>query len=685
MPLPGIAEMGLHANKLPSFEPKSKREAYIARTLGHKYQFIERLGEGGSTATVYAVVNKSLDRIEALKVLPDDLMRDKEFLDRFKVEAKICASFSHPNIVTIYDYERLDKFYFFSMLFVDGPTLTKFTKPPNTMPIHRICRNMATICDAIHYAHQQGVIHRDIKASNVMLDQSGKPYITDFGIAKWERSLTRTQTGVLMGSPYYMSPEQIEGHDLDCRSDIYSLGVTLYVLLTQRYPFQGETAMSILAKRLSRPATPPETYNPDLPPRLIAILTKTLEPDRRDRYQTAAELADEINDFLQCETDAAAPEAPDSPPVIERIPPAMRFARKKWLMAVVAMLAIAITFPLLLTSKEDVPAPVPLQKKANERPIIQTEKPLAGPLPPEKAPPSDGAYESALRLADVIEENEMQSRVTQTQKVISALLVDAAAEFAAGRFEECIRIGEQGLSKINQIPSEEQQQFDDVRIELRTYIDHATVQVKKNDEDSRKTRENKKRLELLDELNRLLGSLKNQWTQKDYKGCLKSANSALKNIARQPAEQQPTYSDIKNEIVRYKTKAKEKLSRQKRYQELNRLAAIVEGHFRNDQYAQCIAAASTAQTTFNSLPANEKRGYAKLEEKVKRYKMQAEKAKKKRARQIAALDIIDKKIAHSNLKEAMSLIDALLIQSNLDADMEKALQSRRKTIVRVLK
>ena len=291
--------MEYDANRLKPYQPRSEREAIIARTLGNRYHIIKHLGEGGSGATVFAVYNKFLDRIEALKVLSDDLTWDSDFIDRFKVEAKISASLAHPNIVTIYEYQNINNLYFFTMLYIDGPPLTNFIRPSNSMPARRVCATIATVCDAINYAHQRGVIHRDLKVSNIILDLSGKPYVTDFGIAKWEKSLTLTHTGQILGSPHYVSPEQAAGREIDARSDIYALGVTLYVLLTHHYPFSGDTPPLTIAQRLYQPPIPPQTHKPDMHPRLIKIIDKALQKKRRDRYQTAMELARDLNDFVQ--------------------------------------------------------------------------------------------------------------------------------------------------------------------------------------------------------------------------------------------------------------------------------------------------------------------------------------------------------------------------------------------------
>ena len=330
------------------FKPKTEREADIVRSLKGRYQFIQNLGEG-SFSTVYVVINKSLDRVEALKVLSDDLTRQDDFLDRFQDEARISASFAHPNIVTVYEYKKINTFYYFTMFYVDGPPLSNFLNTASGMSTRRACSNIATVCDAIHYAHQRGVVHRDLTAYNIVLDQSGKPYVTDFGIAKWEKSLTRTQTGLIMGSPHYVSPEQAQGFEIDARADIYSLGITLYALLTHHYPFRGDTPHLTIANRLSRGPTPPETYKPDLAPELKKILDKALQKNRRNRYQTADEMAVDLYAFVQSKTCTRGDKASIAPQM-QALPiqPKKPATIHKWLIFAVVIIAITVAMVFFL-------------------------------------------------------------------------------------------------------------------------------------------------------------------------------------------------------------------------------------------------------------------------------------------------------------------------------------------------
>jgi serine/threonine protein kinase len=335
------------------------------------------------------------------------------------------------------------------MFFVNGPPLTKFIKPSNKMSVYDICTKIATICDAIHYAHQRGVIHRDIKASNIMMDKYGKPYITDFGIAKWERSLTQTEPGALMGSPQYMPPEQVEGHILDARSDIYSLGVTLYILLTQRYPFEGKTAMSILARRLSQEPTPPERYHPDMPPMLSEIISKTLQPDRRDRYQTAAELSDCLTEFVQSAKRAGVPKSSGPPRQRQGIKPDRPMFDKRWLIAMFAVLSMAITVaPFLSVKQEDFTSSS--QVDAFQKLSNQKKRTFSVPKDPTT---EDNTQASNSKPAHGVKEKQTKPQAIRKKTTTE---MSRLAESSKGKMDDINKIKKSQRKKIVKIQKNEQ-------------------------------------------------------------------------------------------------------------------------------------------------------------------------------------------------------------------------------------
>jgi serine/threonine protein kinase len=200
------------------------REKEIAAQLAGRYELVELLGRGGF-AEVYRVVNVRLHRTEALKILSEKLTDEQDFARRFEQEARVAASLDHPNIVKIYDFGGLDGLFWFSMQLVDGPSLGRRMKSGSRVEPFTAARIGIRVLDALRYSHERGVIHRDIKPDNILIDREGRPYITDFGVAKSQLALVKTQAGMLLGSPAYMSPEQLQGKTLDGRSDLYSSGL----------------------------------------------------------------------------------------------------------------------------------------------------------------------------------------------------------------------------------------------------------------------------------------------------------------------------------------------------------------------------------------------------------------------------------------------------------------------------
>ncbi len=257
------------------------------------YTIIKPIDSGGM-ATVYLAEQKSLGRQVAIKIMAEHLNRDQSFAERFAQEAKIASHLNHPNIVTIYDYGVINSTHhgstlYLVMAFVEGQDL-KSLQPKLTL-VARL-KIIQDIANALHYAHEQGVIHRDIKPQNILVDrQTERAYLTDFGVAKARQSRAElTQTGMTLGTPHYMSPEQALGKPLDSRADIYSLGVVLYFLLTGHVPYDGESEVAIGLKHFTDPI-------PRLP-RLFdcfqPVLDKALAKQADDRYQTAGEFAEAV-------------------------------------------------------------------------------------------------------------------------------------------------------------------------------------------------------------------------------------------------------------------------------------------------------------------------------------------------------------------------------------------------------
>ncbi|HEY5911396.1 MAG TPA: serine/threonine-protein kinase [Verrucomicrobiae bacterium] len=263
------------------------------------YELLEKIGQGGM-GVVYKARQLNLDRIVALKLLPFGQFSNEETVQRFKIEAAAAAGLQHPNIVAIHDVGEEDGQHYFSMDFIEGQTLAEVVRE-KPLPARRAAGYLKTIAEAVHYAHQHGILHRDLKPSNILIDRSDQPRITDFGLAK---RLTvdsdMTLTGQVLGSPNFMAPEQAEGrlHQVGPATEVYSLGALLYHLLTRQPPFQADTLTSLLKQVIETEPVPPRLLNPGVPKDLETICLKCMEKEPARRYQTAKALAEDLDRFL---------------------------------------------------------------------------------------------------------------------------------------------------------------------------------------------------------------------------------------------------------------------------------------------------------------------------------------------------------------------------------------------------
>ena len=261
-----------------------------------RYEVGRLLGAGGM-AEVFEGRDRLLARRVAIKVLQAQFVRDPSFLIRFKREAQAAASLSHPNIVGVYDTGSEDGTHFIVMEYVDGRTLKDVIRAEGPLYPERAAEICADVCSALAAAHARGLIHRDIKPGNVMLTPEGKVKVMDFGIARATTSETITQTAAVVGTAQYISPEQAQGQTVDYRSDLYSVGCCLYEMLTGTVPFTGATPVAIAYRHVREDPTPPRQLNPDVPPPLEAICLKAMAKLPDNRYQTAAELHDDLERF----------------------------------------------------------------------------------------------------------------------------------------------------------------------------------------------------------------------------------------------------------------------------------------------------------------------------------------------------------------------------------------------------
>ena len=276
------------------------------RVLNDRYEIHRRLARGGM-AQVYLARDRSLDRPVAVKELVPEFATDPSFVERFRREAQAAANLSHPNIVGVYDWGAQDGTYFIVMEYVDGPSLSRVLRADGPFHPRRAAEIAAEVAAGLGFAHSRGVVHRDVKPGNVLLTRSGQSKVTDFGIARALSSSDEdlTQAGSVMGTATYFSPEQAQGLPVDPRSDLYSLGVVLYELVTGRPPFSGETPLAIAYKHVQDQPAPPSTLMTGLPPSLEAIIMKLLAKRPDDRYASAEDLRADLNRFLAGETTVA--------------------------------------------------------------------------------------------------------------------------------------------------------------------------------------------------------------------------------------------------------------------------------------------------------------------------------------------------------------------------------------------
>jgi len=261
-------------------------------------------------ARVYKSVQPDLERYVAVKLLHPTVAADEEFLGRFRREAKAAASLRHPHIVQIFDFGHQAEFYYIVMEFIDGLTLRdelqRLKALDEMLPFSEIQRFIGEVSEALDYAHDRGIIHRDVKPANILLTSEGQAVLSDFGLAFMIESPRQTITG-FVGTPEYMSPEQGQGLAVDGRTDVYSLGVVLYEMLTSRVPFTSKTPMAIVMKHISEPLPPPRSVNADIPESVEQVLLKAMAKKPEDRYSRAGELSRALAEAFQA---AAVGEAP---------------------------------------------------------------------------------------------------------------------------------------------------------------------------------------------------------------------------------------------------------------------------------------------------------------------------------------------------------------------------------------
>ncbi len=268
------------------------------RIVGERYELQDRIGAGGM-AEVYLALDHRLGRQVAVKVLYPAYAADPAFVERFRREARAAAALNHPHIAAVYDWGSDGDTYYMVMEYVPGGNLKEALREHGPCPEGDALRLGAQIASALEAAHRQGVIHRDVKPHNVLLDLQKEVKVVDFGIARAVGAAQLTQTMAVLGSAHYLSPEQAQRQQVDFRSDLYNLGVVLYELLTGQVPFTGDSPLAIAWQHVHQPPTPPGALRPGISPATEAVVLKALAKEPAARYLSATAFADDLRRFLE--------------------------------------------------------------------------------------------------------------------------------------------------------------------------------------------------------------------------------------------------------------------------------------------------------------------------------------------------------------------------------------------------
>src|SRR5690349_16587670 len=358
-------------------------------TLG-RYKIISEIGQG-AMGVVYKAVDPIIDRTVAIKTSNLNLSKTEleEYEARFQQEIKAAGRLNHPNIVTIYDVGKTDQVAYMAMEYLEGQELKDMIASGNLPQADVVVDIIAQVADGLSFAHQQDIVHRDVKPSNIMVLKNSLAKITDFGIARLPNSAVKTMTGLILGSPRYMSPEQVIGKTIDARSDIFSLGVVLYEALTGVAPFDGDNVNAIMYATVNTTPPPPSSHNRQIPTMLDLIVAKAMAKLLEDRYQTIREFADDLREArrqMDSGRPATALKASTAPPPSQ---PRMTPVEK--------LLADTSTFPL-----------------GTEKATVKDEEPAA-PLAISK---TFDSFDATLRLAAMTDQTEdFRDYITATQKM----------------------------------------------------------------------------------------------------------------------------------------------------------------------------------------------------------------------------------------------------------------------------
>jgi hypothetical protein len=377
----------------------------VGTRLG-KYEIRTEIGRGGMGA-VYKGYDPALDRYVAVKVLAPHLVWEKESVERFVREARSAAKLKHPSIVTIYDVGQEGGWYYFVMEYLEGEMLTAVIEQRGPLPPDEAVRILRPLADALDYAHHRGLVHRDIKPSNVHIGLEGHVTLTDFGIARAAQESRLTATGTIVGTPEYMSPEQVRGLTADARSDQYSLAVVAYEMLSGRVPFEADSTLALLHMVAYEPPPPIHEARADLPAGVQTVLARALAKQPGDRYTTAREFVDALERAMAGEKVVESPALTVQPPA--PVSTAETFGE-------------TVTLPAPMIEPEETAGPVAMESPP--APVIEPEE-MAGPAdmaPPPVPEPGISAAERVSRLVTAWQEMPVWVRASAGLAVLALLV-----------------------------------------------------------------------------------------------------------------------------------------------------------------------------------------------------------------------------------------------------------------------
>ncbi len=338
-----------------------REELTTGSTFAARYQIIEELGHGGM-GRIYRAVDKKLNEEVALKLIRPEIASEKRTLERFHNELKLARKISHPHVGRMYELLEENGIHFITMEYVPGEDLKSSIRRFGQLPISKSISITKQICEGLAEAHKIGVIHRDLKPSNIMVDKEGNAKVMDFGIARSLKTKGITGEGVSVGTPEYMSPEQVEGKEADRRADIYSLGIILYEMLTGQVPFEGDTPFTIGVKQKNEIPKDPKSLNAQIPQDLSRLVLKCLEKDREKRYQSADEMR---TDLEKIEKGIPTTERPITKrKTVTSKPITVTFSRKKLLIPTVVIALVVIAAVIWFAFLKKGGPPVPVQKRS---------------------------------------------------------------------------------------------------------------------------------------------------------------------------------------------------------------------------------------------------------------------------------------------------------------------------------